>query len=288
MDPKLAAILGIRNTSAPAPTIAPAPDPSINSGYRGMGLPPISRAAGDVVESFHRAAIQAIQEEQAAAVKAVKQIDPNLKSEVRLARAAAIGQVATASLRNRLIALAAPMARLVADARAIVEKALVRTPDRIRVEALRDRFDHGKMGGKVETCMRLAGLGDEAWPALFLDPAFETGLPQDVVDRGRDAYLAAYAGDAAATLAQAEEALEEVKSVLNMAALAMNFSFTQVGVPRAWQDLRPADILGALPARTKQLIEAADGTLWDRLKLNKASFDELVAIIRPGLVLGED
>lgn len=296
MDPKIANILGISKPTPNTPAkLIPAPPAqskdSINAAYRSLGVPPIARADNELVQAFHARALVIIQEEARAAVQALNQVSDELKPEIRIGRMSGIAQMAAKAMHTRLANAAVPLARVIYDARAIVDAAMDRQPKEanaatlwfLKVADVRRQIEGKNMGEIVKAATLLAERGDETFPAVFLD-SLNITLPDGLAVTLTQTYQRACAGDNVDTLEQAEDALQEVKAILNSVKLALSAAFSGKGVPHDWDRIPVGDIVKAWPKAAKASFIASKGEeAYTDLLQGKLGLETALTLFRPGL-----
>jgi hypothetical protein len=303
LDSNLAAVLGIQPPkSNPLPKlVAAARDQtkanqargSINAVYETMRLPAVSKSDNAQAIVFHRAAQVAIAEECRGAVEALNKIDQDLMPPVRLAKAAGIARMAIQALHARIANAAVPLARIVYEARQIVDRVMNPEPSdptaalswRMRVEGLRRQLDEANPQGQIAALTKLAQAGDPAFPELALNSVADY-LPSGLAVNLTSTYQAAAAGPAAATLDAAEDALAEVKAVLGCAELALGATFNNAGVPSTWKNVPTPDIIRSWSKAAKANFLSAVGTeAYEDLLQGRLSLEDsgALSIFRPGL-----
>lgn len=300
MDASMKQILGIVSTERkmPAPLIPKQVESAIrqiretiNAGYKRMGLPEISRSDFPLVMDFHQRAIPIIEEENRAAVEAIKKVDPDLRGEVRTARMVGIARLAVLAMQERLANAATPLVRVINDARAIVDQAMNREPKdpaaamvwMLKVSDMRRQVQSLNTHDRTQVAIKLAKRGDETFPAVFLDTPTNL-IPENLVVQLTAEYQKAVAGDQAALLDEAREALAEVKAIIGCAELAMGAGVNGLGLPPSWKDFPVPDIVKAWPKAAKTaFINAKGQEAYMDLLQGQLGLETALGIFRAGL-----
>lgn len=299
MDASLKAILGISEPNgypAPRRLIPPVVDPKkrgeINQAYKGLGLPPIFSSDNPMVQDFHTRALDAIYEETRGAVEAINKIreDGGLNHDTRLGRMVGVARMSTLALQTRLRNLAVPLARVIQDARAIIDKAMNRQPSEpnaavlwfLKVADTRRQLEALTSEEALKAAFTLAERGDEVWPAVFLDSL--KPLPEDMAVRLTEMYQKAAAGDQVEILTRAKEALEEVQAVIGCAELALGVTVGNLGISQEWKKFPTTDIVRAWPKATSAAFIAAKGSeAYTSLLQGRMGLETALGLFRPGL-----
>lgn len=298
MDASLKTILGIRPPATPrkAPAI-PAPTKSLapmNDAYARLGLPRgIVKAQNPLAIKFHEAAPEIIFDETRGAALAIAALrdDRTLAAETRVARQVGVARMAVLAIQARLSNEATPLLRQIQDARALVDKAMNRKPAepmaaiawQLRVSDTRRALD-GMAPDKVMAAAKaLADRADEVWPETFHD-SLRPYLPDGVLVDYTKVYQRAFAGDQVALLEEAEDALEEIRAVINCAELAIAAAVTGLGLPTNWTDFPVADVVKAWPKPAKaQYLQAKGESSYVALLEGGLGLDSALGVFRPTL-----
>lgn len=301
MDASLKDILGIKTPAATKPT------PQIQSAYAGRPADLLSKAYMDFrlgipvetgnpdVLRFHDQAVTIIEEESQAAASALRAIvnDDQVKDQVRAARMAGVLRLAAKALQVRLAKAAEPVALVIYEARRIIDQAMNRMPadplDRIRWQVRVSEFSHHLAGmtdkERMDTCLRLAKVADEVWPAVFVEGA-RSWVPQGALESFLQVYQEAFAGpEKVQALEEAKDGLVEVKAVIANAELALEAVCSGLGLIHAdWRSVSGPDIVRAWPRPTRSLVLSAVGDEgYAALLDGRMGVENTLAIFRPGL-----
>ena len=296
MDQSIKAILGITPPKQnPMRQLIPArtgqDKASINAAYKSMALPQISNSDNPVVLKFHQDATKIIQDECRNAVEALAKIDPNYSGPVKLAKAAGLARLSIAAVTSRLQNAAVPLARIVYDARAIVDAAMDRCPKdangailwRLKVEGLRRQLDDMSPEDQAAAATTMAKQGNEVFPEVFLN-SIRKYLPDSLITTLTNTYQGAFAGDAMQTLEDAQDALIEAKAIIGSAELAISVVFTNAGVPTNWKQVTVGEIVKAWPKAAKASCIAANGEeAYTDLLQGRLGLETALGMFRPGL-----
>ena len=298
IDPKILEILGVspqKSKRSPAPIAPPPVNQSkiaANLGYQKLRLPQLAKSDNAVSLDFHTRAVAIIQEECAAAVAAIAKIDDTLMPSIRTARVAGLARLTAAAIQTRLANAAVPLARVIYDARAIVDAAMNRQPADpaaaslwfAKVADMRRQMEGLTLENVVKAAIALSRRGDETFPAVFLD-SLSINLPDGMIAQFTQDYQKAAAGPAVATLEDAQDALAEVKAIIQCAELAIGAAFNQLGItPDQWNKVSLTDIVQAWPKATKaNFINACGEDAYMGLLQGHQSFESVLGFFRPGL-----
>ncbi|MGA2079558.1 MAG: hypothetical protein ABSH53_02925 [Holophaga sp.] len=303
MDKRYADILGIlpptpprrpRAAFVPAALQSP-PQNVINANYQQLNIPAVSKSSDDMVLRFHNDAISIIREESGAAAQALKNLDNNLRQEVQLARAASIARLAILAVQARLQNAAVPLARAIYEARQIVDAAMNREPADpaaavrwyAKVAEVRRQVEDLGDSDLVDAASRLAQLGDETWPEVFLN-SISVKLPEGIAEQFTEVYQRAVAGPQVELLESAAQGLDEVKAVIGVAELVLNTTFTSLGTDQRWKLVPQDAIVKAWPKPAKAAFIAAKGEdAYTSLLQGDLDFGVALGVFRPGLVTGD-
>jgi hypothetical protein len=267
---------------------------AINQFYKGMTLPQIATSELPMVAAFHEAAITAIQEENRTMVEAINKVSDEIHGDLQTARKVGIARLSVLALQARLQNLAVPLARVIYDARQLVDAAMDRCPKdangavrwQLKVSDTRRQCEALDVPELIKACTALAERGDEVWPAVFLD-SLDSRLPDGLLIENTATYQKACAGDAVQTLADATDALQEIKSVLGSAELALEAAVAGEGLPRDWKKFPVQDIVRAWPKPVKAMFLASCGEdAYLDLLSGHCGLEKALGLFRPGLVEG--
>ena len=264
---------------------------AIHAGYRALGFPIFMNSQDPLVATFHQKAIVIIGDELRGAVEAVNKIDPMLQGQVLTARAAGIAHMTVAALQARLQDAAVPLASLIYRARAIVDAAMDRKPKDgpaailwyLRVSDLRRQLQASDGDDISSTLQALAEAADETVPELLLNTVPPLMVEQ-FITRLVETYQKAFAGEQVALLAQATDALVEVKSVIKCAELAVWTAFNNIG-QAGLQKISTPEIVKAWTTSAKASFIAAKGEeAYTSLLQGRVGLGTALGVFRPGIV----
>lgn len=258
---------------------------------------PVMAPATDnaAILAFHERALEIIGEEQGGMVKAMNAVDTALKSEVRLARQAGIWKMTVAALNARLTDAAAPLLRVIDQAKALIDEAMNREPKDpafassywLRVADVRAQLAQLSDTDRIQAVLDMAKAAHPTLPEILLN-SLKPVVPETVSTAAVVAYQQAYAGDRAPLLDQAREARETMDAILGNAAVILGVGNGGAGLPVRWIDLDKfpvAEIVRAWPQPTRvKFVQAFGQDAYTALLNGKWDLSQALSLFRPGLV----